>query len=542
MKTFLVILCTLLLVFVCVFLVCLGLANASTLNNPSVYDVDKTITNIYTGDDLLYYVSGLDTNTTYTFSLYLTDYETGKEKIRLLDRKQTIGSATLYLIFWNVNPAIMFPATIAEQTGPLFVEDQYGQVIGRNFVTARPNDDWFDTALQDNEYKTGIAGVVYNNFNDEGLQHDYYLPQTITTEYGDITLLHYQTPQGIESDDYIVISETTSGATSTATFLVNELHLYNFGAGTTPAPDCISQYGRSFASYVVLNTLGDNYLTYIDHDQESYAFTDSDYDNPFTTTILPGVYEYARFDSVTSAVVQYGESVWIVTSVKPDCDSYFIALSDYDYSTVTSNCQKEWDVSVIDIVKENRTQVATVTSFNADVWNDYPIQYLLDNDVGVIDVDSYDYQRVRTFKYSVENAIENNYVIYIRLASTMPLNPYYNAYFEFVMISNYYDVVESVGMGFQEELTDFFDRTAANNPDSLKLIALLGSCLVSAFVLGLLRVKQPLAYYMIMIGFSGIFLMFAHATLWVNILIGGIVGGVLLITNIHRMKPSTENE
>ena len=312
-------------------------------------------------------------------------------------------------------------------------------------------------------------------------------------------MMHYRTSLADYQDEFIEINVASAASDSQAYFHVEEFVEYNRHSSN---PSISSQ---NIHSFIVLNTSG-VLPVFVDQSQNA-AFTGI-YDNPLTLTMGAGIYNYARLDGASS-VKSYGESVWIVSSRKPD-----------------------WTSTVRPSIGITRNQVVTLRAVEQAVYDAYPDLTLLDCELGdpiascdTVDSTDYSFLLSRDVAFAVDGTpIESNFVLWQRNATSwqygQPL-ALTNLYFE----SGSYDIVPIVGL--DERIADIVADSGVDS-GTMFLIFFLILNMVTYIALFAMNLRSPMLYGLIFLGYGVMFMFSGWFQTWIAIIMGFLMIIVML--------------
>lgn len=388
-------------------------ANAQTIPYTYAYNA----TNLYTDDVVYYEFSGLDTSTAYGFGIYTVDIETGAN-INQLSRKVVGPGTTTGSWFFGVPVIGVSEGSWPDgYTGPIRVIDSFGNVIGEHFVTEPPltpdaEQVWETSsgifAFQTkqvignlNDYQSGACRSVVNNaINASGLHHGYE-PCQSTTKFGDIALLHFQfDPIGYvapTTDEINIINLSLGSSALSLTIDLDDICEYQ-ELGVSAA-GCNTY--TAFDSFLVINT-GPGELPWVNYQLADVAFTLSGSLNPMRwgaprLAANNGLGAYSCYREVAAVATSDCESVWLVSND---------ATSEVANST-------EWEINLLDKVKESGTQQVIFNQDTEQIWDAYHGAYTFeDTTSGYSDTTIYSYVSERTDSYTVFNSAVDDVFVY----------------------------------------------------------------------------------------------------------------------------------
>lgn len=266
---------------------------------PQDYTWTYSQVNVYSNETLSYSFSGLDSTTTYTWSIQLLS--NAGVVYRTLDSVQFSGVTTAT---WDITG---WPT---DTYGPMRVVDNFGTTLAYHFIAPQPASTWSsDSGATPAVSKTSIGfGYLYDlqiGPPEDGRHHPAFRAGASTVKYGNYTLLNYRTEDSISAAyEWIEISDIST-ATAVCSMRLSELIDYNIPSGES----------LNYVGYVVLTTNGAK-PKWINAPQDAAASWTSC--NPHSATLPLGAYDYARLgdDSGPSRdlLLAAGESSLLVTT------------------------------------------------------------------------------------------------------------------------------------------------------------------------------------------------------------------------------------
>ncbi len=483
-----------------IIFVLLGLVFTSSTVSAQVedYTFSYSSTNVYVSQSLTYTISALDASTEYRFSLYIMRRDLPAIVESIVQTQSCTGSTSCTIGFK------LFELVPTNTFAPAQVRDNFGQLLGEHFLA--PGVDiapWATNQQNPADEKTVISEGARPLFAAAlGVNHFELLVENgerIITTIGDYTLMHYRTSLADYQNEFIEINVASAASDSQAYFHVEEFVEYNRHSSN---PSISSQ---NIHSFIVLNTSG-VLPVFVDQAQNA-AFTGL-YDNPHTLTMGTGIYNYARLDGAAS-VKSYGESVWIVSSRKPD-----------------------WTSTVRPSIGITRNQVVTLRAVEQAVYDAYPDLTLLDCELGdpvascdTVDSTDYSFLTSRNVAFAVDGTpIENNFVLWQRNATSwqygQPLTKT-NLYFE----SGSYDIVPIVGL--DERIADIVADSGVDQ-GTMFLIFFLILNMLTYIALFAMNLRSPMLYGLVFLGFGVMFMFSGWFTTWIAIIMGFLMVIVML--------------
>ncbi len=474
------------------------------------YDYLWTATNIYEGETIDYNLDDLTPTTQYVFELQQVSTEDGSTLLQVLQSKIVIGTATTALIFTDITiPGANWSET--NQFAAMRVVDNFGRVLGHHVIAPAPFFLWTTSGgTSDEDFKTAINRIPYVPlYNSAGFQHTRFTTLQVASSVGDYALLHYRISDANPIDENIEIRNVEAGGLL-ATY--DLLDLANYQQHEDLFPLTPSTQNRN--SFVVLSTNGIR-PPFIDVGQETYAFVTQD--NPHLLTAPLGIYNYAR-ETLPGVLLEYGESVWVVTSGNP--------------------LISEWALTVRETVKETFDQTATLDTKTSAVWDGYDVTTLIDDIEGALIIPAI-YEASFDNIYAAGVANPNVFVIWTAEATTLDWWPT-PADINFTLTERYTILAD---LPWEVELTNLISDRAASTGFDRNVIVMGIMLFIILFILFLARgfgvANRGLAIWAFLI-VTGITLIRGYLDLWAAIPLAFVMLFVFVFT--IRSSPSEMGE
>lgn len=471
-----------------------GTAAAQVQSYTSVY----SSTNVYNSVALTYTFTGLDSATYYSWTLQIMRLD-NPTAVDFTAQTLSCSGTTSCIINFN-----LFDIVPSDTFAPARVVDSFGQLLGKHFLAPGVEvAPWTQNQTNPADEKTVISYGARPFFDSISGYHHFSLlafeGESIITVIGDYSILHYRTSIADYQNEFIEINVPSAATDSIAYFSVEEFVEYN---RHTSDP---SIHPSNIHGFVLINTSGER-PAFISQIQDS-AFANV-YDNPHTLTMTAGIYNYARLDGA-GAVKSIGESVWIVSSRKPD-----------------------WSGTIRQTLKTGREQTVTLQATESAVYEAYPDLELLDCELGdpltscdVVDSTDYGFSTRRDIQFTVDvTPIESNSVVSQRNATSFQYGASvadFPLYFEL----GAYDIIAVVGLN--ERIMDIVLDSGVEK-STMFLVLFLILTMLTYGVLFAAHIRNSFAYGLVFLGYGVLFLTAGFFESWVLIIMGFLMVIVLI--------------
>lgn len=353
---------------------------------PQTYTSSYNTTNFYANYALQYSLTNLSTSTEYTWS------------VQLLNEDDTVSETVFGYTFGPgaTSTSFSFSNWPTDETRPVRVVDQYGQVLGRHFLAPIPHDDWHGTAgVNATSTKIGIGAAPYTALSSNDYHHDPSAPDGVTTKVGDYTLFHYNCSGGCGTDR--LQAKIIGTADTVFTLSLAQIVSYNIGTGWTGSTS------SSLSNFIVLNT-GASRPIWVDAVKDAASFTGgTGISNPHKLNITtPQALAYAKVNA-SDVLVNRGESLWLITD----------ASSDF-----------EWQVKVKKkVISASKLQTLSIRAKSETIWNGFYDKSVYDSCLGAFvsdDIDAFD--TLYQVQYTVDNDVEQDCTgsVYFKSDTVLP--------------------------------------------------------------------------------------------------------------------------
>lgn len=371
--------------------------------SPANYDWTTSAINFYTDNTILYEFSGLDTTAAYSWFVETTDdYGAVIERI---GTHTSVGSA---IHTWFHGNSINDSRWPANYTGPMRVVDNYGNVLGRHYITPPPGADWetsdgdTDQGLKQSpgntEHGGACAAPPYWALNPDGYHHSYN-PCSVQVHKSwpsSYFLLHFRLDVAEYGDGDLITFSPVGDTSQEVAFNLDSIIDYNHDSDW---PGGMSEVNTQ--SFVVVNT-GDRELPFIDYTKSENAFDPEDDlvldRDPHKASFNP-LAAFTAFDFGSYSCQRLTSGfIW-----QSDCESVILISKQIP---LTRNEGREWDIRPgASVIGEGGTQLVHLTQHTVEIWDGYNGAWFV-GDCDDLDCPSVDYFDSTVYAFALSRQLD----------------------------------------------------------------------------------------------------------------------------------------